>query len=142
MVFFKWKDEYELGLPHIDLQHTMIVNMINELFVALGSDEVETTTRKTLDKMLMYVEEHFASEETAMRENNYPELEEHLREHAEFRAKVEVLYNRHQADEKVSAFELIEFLKVWFESHIVEVDKRFGIYVNQLSEAARKSFFQ
>ena len=36
MVFFEWKEQYELGLPHIDLQHTMIVNMVNELYMSLA----------------------------------------------------------------------------------------------------------
>ena len=142
MVFFKWKDEYELGLPHIDLQHTMIVNMINELFVSLGSEEADFTAKKTLDKMMLYVEEHFASEETAMQENNYPALEDHLKEHNDFRGKVEKMYRNHQAGDKVAGFELIEFLKDWFQSHIVKVDKEFGKYVYQLSEEARKAFFQ
>jgi len=142
MVFFEWKDEYELGLPHIDLQHTMIVNMMNELFVTLGSSETEETIRKTLEKMLLYVEEHFASEEAAMLENNYPEFDSHFREHEAYRARVKELHQRHHADEKIAAHELIEFLKDWFQNHIAEVDKRFGNYVYTLSEEARIKFFQ
>ena len=140
MVFFKWKDEYELGLPHIDLQHTMIVNMMNELFVDLGSKKAPETIKKTLDKLLLYVEEHFDAEETSMREIAYPDMEAHLREHEKFRKDVEQLIERHKADEYIAASELIEFLKAWLRNHIAEVDKKFGAHVCALSEEAKKSF--
>ena len=128
--------------PAESVTNPTIATVMNELFVTLGSSETDVTIRKTLEKMLLYVEEHFASEEEAMRENKYPDFASHYSEHEAFRAQVKELYHRHQAGEKVAAHELIEFLKEWFQKHIVEVDKRFGNYVYTLSEEARKKFFQ
>jgi len=142
MVFFKWKEEYELGLPHIDLQHTMIVNMMNELFVDLGSKKSPETIKKTLDKLLLYVDEHFSEEETAMLENDYPDKDAHFAEHEQFRQDVDALRQRHKIDGYLAASEMIEFLKSWLRNHIAEVDKKFGNYVCALSEEAQKKFFQ
>lgn len=142
MVFFVWKEEYELGVPHIDLQHTMIVNMMNELFVDLGSRKAPETIKKTLDKLLIYVEEHFEAEETAMRETEYSDMLAHISEHEKFREDVLRLTERYQADEKIAAAELIEFLKTWLRNHIAEVDKKFGNYICKQSEEAKKAFFQ
>lgn len=139
MIFFEWQDEYELGLPQIDLQHTMIVNMINELFSALGSAEADYVTRLTLDKLLDYIEEHFAAEESAMREFAYPQIDEHVALHRLLRQQVEGLHRQHHATGRVSGFELIEFLKNWFEKHIVVTDKAFGAHVARCNEAARKA---
>ncbi len=139
MVFFQWKDEYELGLPHIDLQHTMIVNMMNELFIDLGSRQAPVTIRKTLDKLLLYVEEHFATEEEAMRASGYPDIDAHLLEHEKFRADVERLTERHRQNETIAASEMIEFLKSWLRNHIAEVDKKFGAHACSINEEARKA---
>ncbi len=142
MVFFQWKEEYELGLPHIDLQHTMIVNMMNELFVDLGSKEAPQTVKRTLGKLLLYVEEHFATEETAMREAAYPDLDAHLVEHEKFRQDVLDLTARHRADEHIAAAEVIEFLKDWLSSHIAEVDRKFGAYVSKRGDEAKEAYFR
>ena len=141
MVFFEWKEQYELGLPHIDLQHTMIVNMINELYMSLETGEEESTTGKILEKLLCYVEDHFVSEEAAMQENNYPDQDAHLAAHDAFRVKVTRLHHRHQAGERIAGYELSEFLKDWLLEHIAQIDKAFGVFVFQLSEKAKESFF-
>ena len=73
----------------------------------------EDTTSKILEKLLCYVEDHFASEESAMRENNYPDQDAHLAAHEAFRVKVTRLHNRHQAGERIASYELSEFLKDW-----------------------------
>lgn len=137
MVFFQWKEEYEIGLPHIDLQHTMIVNMMNELFIDLGSKKSPNTIKKTLDNLLIYIEEHFATEEEAMTEIDYPDLDAHLCEHEKFRADVEELTKRHREEDNIAASELIEFLKNWLRHHIAEVDKKFGIHAIAINEQAR-----
>lgn len=142
MVFFEWKEQYELGLPHIDLQHTMIVNMVNELYMALETKEEEDTATKVLEKLLGYVEDHFASEEAEMRENNYPDLDEHLAAHEAFRVKVTRLHHRHHTGEKIAGYELSEFLKDWLLEHIAQVDKAFGAFVLQLSEKAKEAYFR
>jgi len=140
MVFFEWKEEYEVGLPQIDLQHTMIVNMINELYTSLESEAEEDVTAKILAKLLGYVKDHFAAEEKAMRENDYPFQESHFAEHDAFREKVSRLHGRHQTGEKIAAYELAECLKEWLLDHIAGVDRVFGAYVFQLSEDAREAF--
>jgi hemerythrin-like metal-binding protein len=142
MAFLEWNEQYELGLPHIDLQHTMIVNMINELYMSLETREEEDTTDKILEKLLCYVEEHFATEESAMQENNYPDQDTHLAAHEAFKVKVNRLHHRHQAGERIAGHELSEFLKDWLLEHIATMDKAFGTYVFQLSEKAKEEFFR
>ena len=142
MVFFEWKEQYELGLPHIDLQHTMIVNMINELYMSLETRDEENTTTKILENLLSYVEDHFASEEAAMRENDYPDQDAHFAAHDDFRAKVNQLHHKHQAGEKIAGYALSEFLKDWLLKHIAQSDKAFGVFVLQLSDNAKEAFFR
>lgn len=142
MVYFKWDEEYEIGLPQIDLQHTMIVNMINELFDSLGSSAADVAARKNLDKLRLYVEEHFAAEEAAMREYDYPLLEDHLAEHDRIRVQVNSMFDAHHSTGRISAFDLIEFLKDWFQVHIAEVDGEFGRYFRKKCEEARQSYLE
>ncbi len=120
----------------------MIVNMMNELFVDLGSKQAPATIKRTLDKLLLYVEEHFDAEEAAMRETGYPDMAAHLLEHEKFRQDVEQLNERHKADESIAASEVIEFLKSWLRNHIAEVDRKFGTHACKLSEEAKEAYFK
>jgi len=141
MVFFEWKDEYELGLPDIDLQHTMIVNMLNELHVAIESGDPEGIVEKILAKMLLYVDEHFATEETTMKGLGFSGYNAHVVEHEVFRGKVNALNERHQLGQSVATDELIIILINWLKIHIAEVDQEFGRFVHEQSEQSRKSYF-
>jgi len=140
-VFFEWQDAYELGLPDLDLQHTMIVNMLNELHAAMQSGEAESASGKTLEKLLLYVEEHFATEERAMRDNNFPGYEDHVNEHEIFREQVKTLHERHAQGNRIASQELLTILMRWFKDHIAEVDQEFGRHVRDLSDQAKKNFY-
>ena len=142
MIFFLWKEEYELGLPQIDLQHTMIVNMINELYASIDAGEEEEATARIFAKLMRWIEDHFAAEEKAMREHDYPDQKAHLAEHEAFRKRAYQLYDRHRAGETIAAYDLANFLKDWLKKHIARVDKNFGAFVFQLNEEARAAFFR
>jgi len=141
MPFFEWKDEYELGLPDIDLQHTMIVNMLNELHASLEDGESDKVAERTLGKMLLYVEEHFNTEECAMRAQGFPGAAAHVVEHEVFRAKVHALHEKHHQESAVASDDLVAILMAWLKNHIAEVDQDFGRFVREQSEQARKKFF-
>ena len=141
MIFFEWKDAYELGLPDIDLQHTMIVNMLNELHAARKDGESDKVAERTLGKMLLYVEEHFNTEENAMRAQGFPGIEAHIVEHEVFRAKVHALHEKHYQQSAIVSDDLVTILMTWLKDHIAEVDQDFGRFVRERSEEARKKFF-
>lgn len=131
MIFFEWKEEYELDLPHIDLQHTMIVNMLNELYASIQAGGERRVVGKTLDSLLEYVEVHFETEEGFMREYGYPGLDDHFAEHEKLRSRVLQLSERYHDGSGPAATELLEFLREWLQEHIAKVDKAFGTYVHE-----------
>lgn len=81
--------------------------------------------QKVLDKLLIYNRVHFTTEEFYFKQFNYPETEEHIKEHKSFILKIQEL--RTQAGENAGKFifSLISYLQEWITKHICEVDKKY-----------------
>lgn len=75
MAFIQWKDEYNIGIEHVDELHRRMVHLINCLVKdKCSSDEV-------LDELLELAQAHFVDEEKLMSDAGYPDLDQHRREH-------------------------------------------------------------
>ena len=57
-VFFKWIDEYSIGIPEIDEQHRYMFQLANEIQYAEISE-----AEQYADKLYNYTKWHFSSEE-------------------------------------------------------------------------------
>ena len=125
MILFLWDKKYETGLAKIDAQHRTMVDMLNELNAAKKTDQAPQVIEQTLNGLLQYTRIHFAEEETAMREVNYPDLDNHRQEHLDLTDQVMLL----QQDEPVT-FELLNFMSEWLKFHIFGSDRKFGDFVH------------
>jgi hemerythrin-like metal-binding protein len=82
--------------------------------------------------MVDYVGYHFSTEEKIMERVNYPEYKIHKKEHSDFVKEVLRQVQDFQAGQKVSANDLVLFLKDWVLAHIAVCDKKMGIYLIKL----------
>ena len=58
---FHWTDEFSIGLQEIDEQHKELVELLNQLHVAIKEHHGSTTSRQILDKLADYTCTHFWS---------------------------------------------------------------------------------
>jgi len=131
MSLFEWSSDYDLDIPQIDDQHRELVAMINELYAALKADDSGSIVDEILNRLLQYVEIHFETEETSMRENHYPELDGHIFLHEVLREEVLDLKKLQLQGGEVATFELLNFLAEWLKNHIANADKMFGKYLHE-----------
>lgn len=126
----KWKDEYSVGITHIDQDHKKLINLLNQFTLAYEHAMSEEFEKQALDELVNYTVYHFEREEKMMQENDYPDFIEHKAKHQEMIAQVKefsALYdkNGHNALKEVS-----EFLTVWLINHINGTDKEYSQYLN------------
>ena len=125
---FHWSDDFSVGIQEIDEQHKELVDLLNQLHVAIHEHHGSETSRKILDELADYTRTHFAVEESLMRVSNYPEFAAHKQNHEELIGQVIALQEKLDTGKATITFELLHFLKVWLTRHINEADKRFGAY--------------
>ena len=120
-----WKEEYELGIEIIDLQHQEFVSALNDLYLAIKEDNVKERISKILEEINDYSEFHFKTEENYFDEFNYDGAAEHKAKHQEFRDRFAEIKEKYKNDEISMTFELTDFMENWLLEHLDGMDKKY-----------------
>ncbi len=119
-----WSDEFALGMQEIDEQHQVLIELINQVWVAVVKRVSVEQALPIIEELEKYTITHFTAEEIFMRELGYAGFAEHKVEHDNFVSRV--------AEEKAKiiggkpvALEMVHFLKDWLINHILVSDKAY-----------------
>lgn len=129
MAVIAWKSVYETGIVALDNEHRKLIEQVNLLYEAVRDKKCTEVIGDILIMLEDYTENHFQHEEKLMEEYGYPGLAEHRKVHQELRDAVQQLKAREPLATQELARELLQFLRVWVLEHIVDVDKRYGAYL-------------
>lgn len=127
MLFIVWSEEYEMKISIIDEQHRSLVGIINSLFYLMNNKLATNVFHPTLVLLEQYAHIHFLTEETLLEKTRYPRIEEHKKAHNAFRAKTQLLISQNRRTQ--DATNLLDFLKTWFTTHTMQVDRDFAEHV-------------
>ncbi len=123
-----WEESYSVGISQLDAQHIELFRLVDEFTEAIENHEpldIEYSVAK-LDVYTLY---HFVCEEHMMKKYGYPEFEQQLTEHEEFKRRVREFRERLNQDRAVLAGEIKEFLRDWIEHHIRQEDHKYGPFL-------------
>lgn len=130
-----WSDEFNLGMEEIDAQHSILIDLINQVWVAAVKKPDRAEALRVLEELEKYTITHFTAEEIFMREINYGDFDQHKEEHTKFVARI--------AEEKAKVVAggavtlgIIHFLKDWLINHILVADKQYALEFKKRSEPA------
>lgn len=129
MLFIKWHEKYDLGIPILDEQHRGIVSIINALYHLMKNGLVSNKLYlSVLETIKSYANVHFIIEEELMLSCGYLKLEKHRETHKKFIAEMERMRRSDgQEDFTVAGTKpLMDFLKIWWLEHINEEDRLYG----------------
>ncbi|WP_018963593.1 bacteriohemerythrin [Coprothermobacter platensis] len=128
-----WKDEYSVGIKVIDDQHKELFNRVNKLFDDVSQGNTKTILT-TMDFLSSYVVYHFDAEEQLMAKANYPELENHRKEHEWFKHEVSDLRDSISKDGVgvTTTLKLNKLLVDWLINHVTKTDIKFAPFVKQV----------
>lgn len=126
-----WRESYEIGVERIDCQHRQLLVKLNEFFDACSNQQGREKIEETLKFLKDYTLEHFGDEEDLMNGIHFPELNDHMKEHAEFVKTV--LDLEQQVKEKgvsvLTTIKLNRTLTDWLLNHINKCDRLIGEYM-------------
>jgi hemerythrin len=131
MAKIEWTDDLSIGVGLIDEQHKMLIQHLNRLSSAIKSHLGPGEIANTLDFLIKYTDFHFSEEEKHMAANHYPELENHILQHNEFKktlASMELDFKEDGATHTL-AESIDTLLFNWLVKHIQGVDQKFGTFL-------------
>lgn len=122
MAFVEWKESYSVGLPEIDQQHRILIDIINRLHDAMRTGSTHAKIVRVVKELLEYTNTHFGFEERMMAAAGYRHVPEHARKHRAMVAQVEAFAEGVRASRASTPLHLMEFLKGWLTNHILSTD--------------------
>jgi hemerythrin len=131
MSIIKWSEDLQIGIGNIDQQHRELINIINELHLAVEYSEGEEVILAIIDKLHAYADTHFRDEEDLLERNDYPGKVDHVVEHREFIAKLDELRERFHSNSEVLTVHIRNFLLSWFFNHIRINDMGYKHFLEQ-----------
>ncbi len=130
MPYLSWSPSMSVGVPILDSDHQALFRIVNQLHDFSETGATQDTLGIIFGNLVAYIDFHFAREEKIMKACSFPALEAHAEEHAEFAHFI------HDARERYAGIpdpditrELLEYLKIWLNSHILIQDMAYKPYV-------------
>jgi len=116
-----------LYVPLLDMQHLWLIKIIIDLehTVHTGHSLSPEIAAHLLPDVFAYLKEHFAAEETLMRELGYSDLPQHRLMHQKFREATMLRIQEYTEKNNRAIYQLVNDLKNWLVSHIIVEDTKF-----------------
>jgi methyl-accepting chemotaxis protein len=121
----EWNSKYHIGIREIDDQHKVLVDIINKLYAAFGSNKNRKEIRKNLKELVDYTVYHFGNEEAYFKQFGYRESPAHLEQHRKFVERIQKFADEFEEGDSTVSLDIINFLKDWLLNHILKVDSRY-----------------
>jgi hemerythrin-like metal-binding protein len=143
MPFYSWTEAMSVGVAVLDSDHKALINLINGLHQNLVLDEDPAMLDELFERLVHYVDYHFAREERVMETCEYPDTDTHRQEHRKLAQDLRYFRDRHiRGGETKIGQELLNFLKHWLNHHILNEDMLYKKYAedNPRASVAAESF--
>ena len=121
----RWNKEYNINISIIDVDHKRFVDIVNKAIIAKQGGKSPEEIQEILNEMIQHAKTHFKTEETYMKEFNYPEYQYHIEEHRDFSLRINAYLDRVINGDCNIANEILEYLKQWLINHIQGTDKKY-----------------
>jgi len=132
--FAVWLEEYSVGIEAIDNDHKKLLNLINHLQAAVHYHTDKAFEKEALDELIDYTRFHFEREEELMKKHDFPEFEEHKRQHAEMVKEVEAFVAEYEAKGTDALEDVADYLKSWLINHINGTDQKYAPFLTSKGE--------
>jgi hemerythrin-like metal-binding protein len=130
MALVRWSTRFEVGVPFIDADHRVLVDLLNRMHDASCADGDLTDIGGILSALVDYTRYHFAREERAQAAANYPDIKEHRLQHARLTGEAKRLFAAFRADPAaVEVGDIVDFLSDWLMDHILLHDMAIKPYL-------------
>ncbi len=121
----EWEEKYSVGISMPDEEHKKLIGILNKAIFTKEHNDNPEEIKEVLREMTNYALTHFKTEETYMKEFNYPEYQDHKEEHRHFSTAIIAYHDKVIKDDSQIANMIIEYLKWWLVNHIQVTDKKY-----------------
>ena len=130
MTTANWRDEYNVNVKEIDIQHQKMLELVNNLHSLVEACIDKNDLKDLLVELVEFTRMHFSTEEQLMEKHDYPEREEHLSEHRILLQHMTDLVALVSRGKYPTFYSDYDVSSDWALVHISEFDKGLGVFLN------------
>ncbi len=134
-----WNTSHAVFVEEIDDEHKEIFGAISDLEKAQAAGQ-PAGIRKTLERLILSIDGHFAHEERLMRAARYQSLGWHKKLHDTARRRLKQQAARIQQRETEAIGKLIAYLASWLPDHAGVADRMMGAFLRNQRRTCRMMF--
>jgi hemerythrin-like metal-binding protein len=120
-----------LGFELIDNQHKLLINMINELSIALTYVQPNSVLLSLVDRLQAYADSHFKAEEALFTTFEYSGRTEHIADHASFIDSIKYIRRQCELIDSPMSARIRDFLLNWLVNHIKTKDLEYKSFIDK-----------
>lgn len=124
-----WNTRYNTGIQVIDEQHQVIFATVERLRHTVQANGAREDIQGLLADLVRVSEHHFATEEAFMAKYAYPDLTQHVAEHASMLTSLHELLSKFQESHHALALMVPTFMEGWLKHHISDGDFGFVTFL-------------
>ncbi|MHC4139501.1 MAG: bacteriohemerythrin [Planctomycetota bacterium] len=121
----EWDDKYSVGISIIDEEHKKLIGIMNKAIALEQDSSNPKEITEVLNEMNIYVNTHFATEEAYMVKFNYPDYENHRKEHQAFSIETMAFIDKMTNTNRQLICEIIGHLKSLLVNHVLGTDTKY-----------------
>lgn len=131
MPLLTWNHASSVNVRAMDDQHSILMDTINDLRLALVHGRGRENISEILDRLIEFTRMHFWSEEKLMEQAGFPALADHRAQH--HRILAELLYAAQcvQRGTELQTRAMLSQLREGYTSHIENLDRLYGPWLNE-----------
>jgi hemerythrin len=130
MPVLPWNQGFSVFIKKFDDQHKQLVNLINQLHDAMIVGKGREALGEILQSLAEYTSNHFRDEEMLMKLHGYDGYEDHKKEHNMLIVQVKEKLESFRQGNNIVTHDVMSFLRNWLTQHIMDVDKKYGPFLN------------
>lgn len=131
----EWSDTFNIGCAVIDAQHKELIEKVNTLEELLARGEADDESFSDAILFVVdYARTHFSEEENLMEKLKYPGFAQHRKLHDQMVNHLANFLKDMQSGSGGTFSELVSYLYVWIEAHVLVEDRKFGDYYHSCAE--------
>jgi hemerythrin-like metal-binding protein len=130
----EWTPAFSVNHPLIDEQHKELFNQFNKLLNYIGNEEEGKL--EILDFLETYIITHFETEETVMKQVDYPDYVAHKAQHTTFIETFKQFkreYEQYKGGHLYLALHIQQKLFNWLVHHVCQSDQKLGSFLSEVN---------
>jgi len=123
--------DFKYGLVWMDAQHSKFIEWFNKLYAACEEGKCALEIIQISKFIECYILDHFLIEESYMNKYNYPNFEQHKREHLKFTSDYKKFTETSLKKGNVVGDELLEIMADYIMKNITHEDQKLAKFLRR-----------